>query len=73
MARAEPERLVQPDRADVVGDGMEEPDRLLSLLGYRLYRGIMGHVDGRSPGEVAFGARFAETAYRDAEERRARR
>jgi ectoine hydroxylase-related dioxygenase (phytanoyl-CoA dioxygenase family) len=49
------------------------PVRLLELLGYRLYRGIMGHVDGRSPGEVAFGARLAETAYRDAEERRARR
>jgi ectoine hydroxylase-related dioxygenase (phytanoyl-CoA dioxygenase family) len=49
-------------------------DRLLALLGYRLYRGAMGHVDGRSPGEVAFGTRFAETAYRDAEQReRARR
>jgi ectoine hydroxylase-related dioxygenase (phytanoyl-CoA dioxygenase family) len=30
-------------------------DRLLELLGYRLYKGIMGHVDGRSPGEVVFG------------------
>jgi ectoine hydroxylase-related dioxygenase (phytanoyl-CoA dioxygenase family) len=48
-------------------------DRLLALLGYRLYKGIMGHVDGRSPGEVVFGERFAETAYRDAEERRATR
>jgi ectoine hydroxylase-related dioxygenase (phytanoyl-CoA dioxygenase family) len=47
------------------------PDRLLELLGYRLYKGIMGHVDGRSPGEVVFGSRFAETAYRDAERRRA--
>jgi ectoine hydroxylase-related dioxygenase (phytanoyl-CoA dioxygenase family) len=46
-------------------------DRLLELLGYRLYKGIMGHVDGRSPGEVLFGERFAETAYRDSEERRA--
>jgi ectoine hydroxylase-related dioxygenase (phytanoyl-CoA dioxygenase family) len=46
-------------------------DRLLELLGYKLYKGIMGHVDGRSPGEVVFGDRFAETAYRDAEERRA--
>jgi ectoine hydroxylase-related dioxygenase (phytanoyl-CoA dioxygenase family) len=46
-------------------------DRLLTLLGYRLYKGIMGHVDGRSPGEVLFGERFAETAYRDAEQRRA--
>jgi ectoine hydroxylase-related dioxygenase (phytanoyl-CoA dioxygenase family) len=48
-------------------------DRLLELLGYRLYKGIMGHVDGRSPGEVVFGDRFAETAYRDAERRRAAR
>jgi len=47
------------------------PDRLVELLGYRLYKGIMGHVDGRSPGEVVLGARFAETAYRDAEQRRA--
>ena len=44
-------------------------DRLLELLGYRLYKGIMGHVDGRSPGEVVFGDRMAETAYRDAEQR----
>jgi ectoine hydroxylase-related dioxygenase (phytanoyl-CoA dioxygenase family) len=49
----------------------EFPDRLLELLGYRLYKGIMGHVDGRSPGEVVFGERMAETAYRDAEKRRA--
>jgi ectoine hydroxylase-related dioxygenase (phytanoyl-CoA dioxygenase family) len=46
-------------------------DRLLALLGYRLYKGIMGHVDGRSPGEVVFGDRMAETAYRDSEQRRA--
>jgi len=45
------------------------PDRLIEMLGYRLYKGIMGHVDGRSPGEVVFGERFAETAYRDAENR----
>jgi ectoine hydroxylase-related dioxygenase (phytanoyl-CoA dioxygenase family) len=44
-------------------------DRLLELLGYRLYKGIMGHVDGRSPGEVVFGARMAEMAYRDSEAR----
>ena len=49
------------------------PDRVLELLGYRLYKGIMGHVDGASPGEVVFGERFKETAYRDAEQRRARR
>jgi len=48
-------------------------DRLLELLGYRLYKGIMGHVDGKSPGEFAFGDRFAETAYRDAEAARAAR
>jgi ectoine hydroxylase-related dioxygenase (phytanoyl-CoA dioxygenase family) len=48
-------------------------DRLLELLGYKLYKGIMGHVDGRSPGEVVFGERLAETAYRDAEARRATR
>ena len=42
-------------------------DRLLELLGYRLYKGIMGHVDGASPGEVVFGERMAQTAYRDGE------
>jgi ectoine hydroxylase-related dioxygenase (phytanoyl-CoA dioxygenase family) len=49
------------------------PDRLLELLGYRLYKGIMGHVDGRSPGEVVFGERMAEVAYRDSERARAAR
>jgi ectoine hydroxylase-related dioxygenase (phytanoyl-CoA dioxygenase family) len=49
------------------------PDRLLELLGYSLYKGIMGHVDGRSPGEVVFGERMAERAYRDAEAARAAR
>ncbi len=38
-------------------------DRLLELLGYRLYKGIMGHVDGASPGEFVFGDRLAEHAY----------
>jgi ectoine hydroxylase-related dioxygenase (phytanoyl-CoA dioxygenase family) len=42
-------------------------DRLLELLGYRLYKGIMGHVDGASPGEVVFGERMAQTAYRNGE------
>jgi len=37
--------------------------RLLELLGYRLYKGIMGHVDGASPGEFVFGDRLAEQAY----------
>jgi ectoine hydroxylase-related dioxygenase (phytanoyl-CoA dioxygenase family) len=49
------------------------PDRLLTLLGYTLYKGIMGHVDGKSPGEVVFGERLAQTAYRDAEAARARK
>jgi ectoine hydroxylase-related dioxygenase (phytanoyl-CoA dioxygenase family) len=49
------------------------PDRLLELLGYKLYKGIMGHIDGLSPGEVAFGDRMAETAYRDSERARAAR
>jgi ectoine hydroxylase-related dioxygenase (phytanoyl-CoA dioxygenase family) len=48
-------------------------DRLLGLLGYKLYMGVMGHVDGRSPGEVVFGERMAETAYKDVEDRRAGR
>ncbi|MGQ0824269.1 MAG: phytanoyl-CoA dioxygenase family protein [Actinomycetota bacterium] len=51
----------------------EFPDRLLELLGYRLYKGIMGHVDGKSPGEIVFGDRFKETAYSDAEQRSANR
>lgn len=38
-------------------------DRLLALLGYQLYQGAMGHVDGRSPGEVVFGDRLHQTAY----------
>ncbi len=46
-------------------------DRLLELLGYRLYKGIMGHIDGASPGEVVFGERMAQTAYRDGEHLRA--
>ena len=45
-------------------------DRLLELLGYRLYKGIMGHVDGASPGEVVFGDRLAEQAYRREDRRR---
>ncbi|HLY37110.1 MAG TPA: phytanoyl-CoA dioxygenase family protein [Candidatus Binatia bacterium] len=38
-------------------------DRLLELLGYRLYKGAMGHVDGHAPGEALFGERMAERAY----------
>jgi len=48
-------------------------DRLLELLGYRLYKGIMGHVDGASPGEVVFGARMAQTAYANGEHLRGKR
>jgi ectoine hydroxylase-related dioxygenase (phytanoyl-CoA dioxygenase family) len=40
-------------------------DRLLALLGYKLYKGVMGHIDGKSPGEVVFGERMAETAYQE--------
>jgi len=54
---------IPPEVADAFSD------RLLELLGYRLYKGIMGHVDGVSPGEIVFGARMAETAYRDSERR----
>ena len=40
------------------------PERLLRLVGFTLYRGIMGHVDGAAPGEVVLGAdRFRERAY----------
>jgi len=42
-------------------------DRLLELVGYRLYKGIMGHIDGASPGEVVFGERMAEQAYQRGE------
>ena len=46
------------------------PERLLELLGMNLYKGIMGHVDGQSPGGVLGETRAAETAY--AGERRRR-
>ncbi len=39
------------------------PERLRELLGMGLYKGIMGHVDGRSPGAVLGDAQLAETAY----------
>jgi len=47
-------------------------DRLLELLGYKLYKGIMGHVDGASPGEVVFGDRMAKTAYQNGEHLRSK-
>ncbi|MAG34272.1 MAG: phytanoyl-CoA dioxygenase [Deltaproteobacteria bacterium] len=39
------------------------PDRLLELCGYSLYKGIMGHIDGTSPGAILGEERMAETAY----------
>jgi ectoine hydroxylase-related dioxygenase (phytanoyl-CoA dioxygenase family) len=48
-------------------------DRLLELLGYRLYKGIMGHIDGASPGEVVFGDRLTEKAYERGEHLRGKR
>lgn len=39
------------------------PDRLLELCGFSLYKGIMGHVDGSSPGAVLGEERMADTAY----------
>jgi len=39
------------------------PERLLELLGMNLYKGIMGHVDGQSPGAVLGETRASETAY----------
>lgn len=38
-------------------------DRLLQLLGYGLYKGIMGHIDGESPAVVLGEERLAERAY----------
>ncbi len=39
------------------------PERLASLCGFSLYRGIMGHVDGASPASVLGVGGRAETAY----------
>ena len=39
------------------------PPRLQQLCGFTLYRGIMGHVDGASPGGHLGADRVAETAY----------
>jgi ectoine hydroxylase-related dioxygenase (phytanoyl-CoA dioxygenase family) len=39
------------------------PERLASLCGFSLYRGIMGHVDGASPASVLGVGGLAETAY----------
>jgi ectoine hydroxylase-related dioxygenase (phytanoyl-CoA dioxygenase family) len=40
------------------------PERLRQLCGFTLYRGIMGHVDGASPGQVVLGDEsLSERAY----------
>jgi ectoine hydroxylase-related dioxygenase (phytanoyl-CoA dioxygenase family) len=39
------------------------PERLRELLGLSLYKGIMGHVDGKSPGAVLGDTALADTAY----------
>jgi hypothetical protein len=40
------------------------PEPPLRLLGFTLYRGIMGHVDGAAPGKAVLGAdHFHERAY----------
>ncbi|MCH2171340.1 phytanoyl-CoA dioxygenase family protein [Myxococcota bacterium] len=40
-------------------------DRLLELCGYSLYKGIMGHIDTKSPAMVLGGGRLDQTAYAD--------
>ena len=44
-------------------DGQDMPEELAALCGFSLYRGIMGHVDGASPGRYLGADRLAETAY----------
>lgn len=44
-------------------DVREMPARLQQLCGFTLYRGIMGHVDGDSPGGFLGADRVAEVAY----------
>ena len=39
------------------------PPRLRQLLGFELYRGIMGHIDGQSPAAVVGAATERATAY----------
>ena len=41
----------------------EYPPRLRELLGYELYRGIMGHVDGKSPATAVGVESTAGAAY----------
>lgn len=44
-------------------DVKEMPERLASLCGFTLYKGIMGHVDGASPGRFLGAAQSDEVAY----------
>jgi len=44
-------------------DMREMPPRLAQLCGYTLYRGIMGHIDGASPGGFIGADAVDETAY----------
>ena len=39
------------------------PERLASLCGFTLYKGIMGHVDGASPGKFLGADHADEVAY----------
>lgn len=39
------------------------PERLRELLGLSLYKGMLGHIDGKSPGSVLGDGQLAETAY----------
>ena len=44
-------------------DMREMPERLAKLCGFTLYRGIMGHIDGASPGGYLGSASVSQTAY----------
>lgn len=44
-------------------DVVEMPQRLQELCGFTLYRGIMGHIDGASPGGFLGSQAAAQTAY----------
>lgn len=46
-------------------------DRLLELCGYTLYKGISGHVDGKSPATVLGVERLEDTAYASKRQRAA--
>jgi len=44
-------------------DLREMPQRLAELCGFTLYRGIMGHIDGASPGGFLGAELVDQTAY----------